>query len=182
MKTYIGIDNGVSGSIGIIRPDGSVEYHKTPTKTEQSYTKAKQELSRLDCFAFTELMRSAIQSPNTGEARPVMVLLERPLTSGFAQGNKGKSGIPKMKAILSGHRCLEAQLICLEFLGCPIQYVSSGDWQKELLPSGLKGSAELKKASKDIGTRLFPGLEDQIRRQKDADGLLIAEWGRRKQL
>jgi hypothetical protein len=50
-----------------------------------------------------------------------------------------------------------------------------------MFPKGLKG-IELKKASMDIGIRLFPHLEEVIIKQKDADGLLIAEWARRNNL
>jgi hypothetical protein len=45
-----------------------------------------------------------------------------------------------------------------------------------LLPKGIKGSDELKKASLDVGVRLFPKLP----LKKDADGILIAEYMRRK--
>ena len=51
-----------------------------------------------------------------------------------------------------------------------------------MLPKGIEGSAELKKASKDIGCRLFPSQADLINKHKDADGLLIAEWARRESL
>jgi len=51
-----------------------------------------------------------------------------------------------------------------------------------MLPHGVKGPAELKKASADIGKRLFPGQTEAIDKHKDADGLLMAEWARRLQL
>ena len=59
-------------------------------------------------------------------------------------------------------------------------YVDSKDWQKVLLPKGTKGSDELKKASLDIGNRLFPQFADN--KHKDRDGILIAEYGRRLNL
>lgn len=58
-------------------------------------------------------------------------------------------------------------------------YCDSKHWQRILLPKGAKGP-ELKKASMDIGCRLFPEHEKLIRKHKDADGLLIAEWARRE--
>jgi len=48
-----------------------------------------------------------------------------------------------------------------------------------LLPQGIKGD-ELKVASKDIGCRLFPEHTELIVKHKDADGILIAEYCRRK--
>jgi len=50
------------------------------------------------------------------------------------------------------------------------------------LPKGVQGAPELKKASMDIGLRLFPDQANVINKHKDADGLLIAEWSRRMQL
>jgi hypothetical protein len=67
-------------------------------------------------------------------------------------------------------------LIALEESQWAYEYIDSKEWQKSLLPKGLKGSEELKKASLDVGKRLFPSLDIK----KDADGLLIAEYLRRK--
>jgi len=175
-KIYIGIDNGITGSIGIIYPippegmGGCTNFLKTPIKSEQSYTKKKQNISRLDCLKFIALMRTASQ-PYIGQALHTMVLIERPFSAPL-----------RIKAMLSANRCLEAQLICLEIIGLPYQYVDSKEWQKELLPQGTKGTEDLKKASRDIGIRLFPDWEHEIIHQKDADGMLLAEWGRRKNL
>jgi hypothetical protein len=72
-------------------------------------------------------------------------------------------------------RALEATLIALEEMEWPYSYIDSKEWQKVMLPSGLKGSDLLKKASLDVGKRLFPTLNIK----KDADGLLIAEYMRR---
>jgi hypothetical protein len=83
----------------------------------------------------------------------------------------------RFNATLSAIRALEATLIALEQAQWPYEYIDSKEWQKELLPKGLKGSDELKNASLDIGKRLFPELNIK----KDADGLLIAEYLRRKQ-
>ena len=58
------------------------------------------------------------------------------------------------------------------------EYIDSKEWQKVLLQKGVKGP-ELKKASQDIGCRLFPKLKDIIIKQKDADGILIAEYCKR---
>ena len=68
----------------------------------------------------------------------------------------------------------------LEIMGLKHMFIDSKEWQKALLPKGIKGSDEQKKASFDIGNRLFPQFEDF--KHKDRDGLLIAEYGRRKNL
>ena len=51
-----------------------------------------------------------------------------------------------------------------------------------MLPSGIKGSKELKEASLQVGIRMFPFLKETIKKQKDADGILIAKYMQRKQL
>ena len=77
---------------------------------------------------------------------------------------------------------LEAELCVVEMLSMPHIYIDSKQWQRELLPQGIKGSAELKKASKDIGSRLFPLHTNLITKHKDADGILIAYWARMNQI
>ena len=165
MKTYIGIDNGVSGSIAIIETDGAiVELYKTPTVKQQSYTKKKQNISRLNAITFDGIIKYF-------EHKPTLCIIERPMVN------------PTMfKSTMSAVRCLEATIVLLERRCIPYMYIDSKQWQKELLPSGCKGKEQLKKASLDIGCRLFPHLKTEIEKQKDADGLLIAEWARRNNL
>lgn len=166
MKTYIGIDNGVSGSIGVINSDNTFEsvFIKTPCKHEQSYTKTKKNIGRIifnDLYDFLKLYN--VFNP--------VVVLERAMVNPA-----------RFDATISALRALEATIICLEQLNMPLMYVDSKQWQREILPSGLKGSDQLKKASMDIGCRLFPQHKDLILKHKDADGILIAEWARRSNL
>ena len=95
-----------------------------------------------------------------------MLLLERPLV------NPGR-----FQQTLSGVRALEAVLIVLEELAIPYEYVDSKAWQKELITTGCKGEA-LKTASISVATRLFPTVD--LDGFKDADGLLMAEYCRRR--
>lgn len=160
MKTYIGLDNGVTGSVGIITPD-DYYFYPTPVFKEQSYTKKMANISRIN----TEKLREILQPYADGNA---FVLLERPMVN------------PKRwKASVSALRALEATLIVIEQLGFSLQYEDSKNWQKLLLPQGIKGSPELKKASLDIGSRLFPKYRDIFLKHKDADGILLAEYGKR---
>lgn len=160
---YIGIDNGVSGSIGIIDTDNNTQvYFPTPTFSQQNYTKTKANITRIDTEQLKELI---------GQYPLSTVVLERPMVNPA-----------RFKATTSALRSLEATLIVVELLGHRLIYVDSKEWQRVLLPEGVKGSADLKKASLDIGLRLFPGLSEPIRKQKDADGILIAEWARRGSL
>lgn len=161
-----GVDNGTTGSIGVIdtSTNESWMYH-TPHFSEQDYTKKKQNVTRLDGKKFKELLEH-----HKGDHSPYecVVLLERPFTHPR-----------RIKQTKNAARTLEAMLIVLELLDLPKRYVDSKEWQKVLLPYTASGPG-LKTASKDIGIRLFPHLKEVIVKQKDADGILIAEYGRKQ--
>ncbi len=158
-KTYVGIDNGVSGSVGVVDSSGvSTNFLRIPIFECQDYNKEKKRISRIDTVTLEYWLK---QFSN------VMVLLERPMK------NPGR-----FNASISALRALEATLIVLERLDFPHMFVDSKEWQQDLLPKGVKGSDALKKASLDIGKRLFPEFKDLY--HNDADGILIAEWGRRQ--
>ncbi len=162
-RTYIGIDNGTTGSIGIIVCDphiSHVEIFDTPTFTEQNYTKAKKNVSRIDCVTLYDRL-------DQHTAKNPIALIERPMINPT-----------RFQASLSAIRALEATLILIERLKIPYDYIDSKAWQKMLLPKGIKGSAELKKASAQKGKKMFPSIE----RKKDFDGLLIAYYAKEKTL
>ena len=158
-KTYIAADNGTSGSLSIIT-ESDYFFYPTPTFSEQNYTKTKANITRIDTNKLLEIL--------TPYKENSIMVLERPLV------NPGR-----FKATLCAIRALEATLICLEILKIPYRYIDSKEWQKELLPSGCVGD-ELKSASRDIGKRLFPKYADIFIKRKEADGMLIAEYARRK--
>ena len=164
-KLYIGIDNGTSGTIGFIYNNESV-FVKTPVRKEQNYTKKKGNISRIVVEQLADIFADVIGKYDTENA---LCLIERPMVNPT-----------RFKATISAIRALEATLIVLEWMGVPHAYIDSKEWQKELLPIGIKGSPELKRASMDIGIRLFPQHKELIEKHKDADGMLIAEFARRK--
>lgn len=160
-KYFIGIDNGVTGSIGIVgRVDGFINFSKKKKKKEQDYTKAKKNITRIDSVELIEML-SPFKNMNC------LVLMERPMVNPT-----------RFVATTSALRAWEATLVVLESLKLPYLIIDSKEWQKELLPKGVKGSDELKNASKDIGNRLFPDTRES--KHSDRDGILIAEYGRRK--
>jgi hypothetical protein len=151
MNNYVGIDNGVSGSIGVLPHNGTPYWVPMPVRSELNYTKAKKNITRIDVVKLEkELERFANLQ--------VLVGLERPMV------NPGR-----FQATASALRALEATLIVLERLGLPYRYLDSKEWQKTQLPSGLKGE-ELKKASLDVGRRYWP----YIKFKPDADSMLLA--------
>jgi len=169
MKTYIGIDNGSTGSIGIIDHLGKKDFFNIPTCVEQNYTKTKQNITRIDFLEFSNILHEikTIRCFNY----ECLALLERPMVN------------PKrFHATTSALRALESTLIALELHNIAFQYLDSKQWQKQMLPQGIKGSDEQKKASLDMGIRLFPEFKNEIIEHKDADGILIAEWARRNNL
>lgn len=168
-KLYIGIDNGTSGTIGILGEHNMV-FIETPIVKEQSYTKKKEIISRVDINKLYKVFAEAMDDEGC-QPSDCMVVMERPLIN------------PQMfKTSMSASRTLEAELCVVEMMSMPHMYIDSKQWQREILPQGVKGSPELKKASKDIGKRLFPVHETLIDKHKDADGILIAYWARKNNL
>jgi hypothetical protein len=164
VKSFIAIDNGVSGTIGAFCfPAGDdppdIFFVKTPVKSEQNYTKAKANITRIHAENLFNLLKSFKGVKYT------KVIIERPMV------NPGR-----FKATTSALRALEATLIVLEKLGYGYAYVDSKEWQTAVLPRGVKGAPALKKASLDIGVRLYPEFSELIRKHKDADGLLMAHY------
>lgn len=161
MKVFIGIDNGVTGSIGILYNHTSVMI-RTPVFVQQSYTKKKQNISRIKTGDLKDffLIHTEWCMPSD-----VFVGIERPMINSA-----------RFKSSVSAARALEATLIIVEDMGFGYKYIDSKEWQKDLLPQGLKGTPELKRASMDIGIRTYPHLKEIIEKQEDADGLLIAHY------
>ena len=160
----IGIDNGVSGTIGVITPTETI-FIQTPVISQQDYTKAKQNITRIRFKEVVKFLEQLIVKYNDER---FMVLIERPMK------NPGR-----FTASISGVRAMEALVNAVEFHNLPLDHIDSKEWQKALLPQGVKGD-DLKVASKDIGCRLFPQHTELICKHKDADGILIAEYCRRK--
>ena len=163
MNIYIGFDNGVTNNgIGVITDHSKAELYPLPTKRELSYTKEAKHITRIDFNGLCELfekLRALYQGAQ------FIVGLERPMVNST-----------RFNASLSAVRALEATLIAVERYQFRYEYIDSKEWQKELLPKNIKGSDELKSASLDVGKRMFPELNIK----KDADGLLMAEYLRRK--
>lgn len=152
MKTIIGIDNGTSGSIAIISANGVI-FEPVPTK--KSLTgKSGKITTRIDVPVLSDLLVMSIGTL-------CMAYVERPFTGRF------------LNAVLPAQRSFEAVLIALEQLGIGYQVVDSKEWQKPML-GAVKGSANLKIASKAMGISLYPALKQAIEDHGDADSLLMA--------
>jgi hypothetical protein len=149
----VGIDNGVTGSIGVV---GAITwYGPIPIKKVLNYQKKKSFTNRIDVNGLEVILKKCL---------PAKAYLERPMV------NPGR-----FAASASALRAFEATLIVLERLEIAYEFVDSKEWQK-VLPKGLKGSEELKQASLSKATQLYPHLKDAITKQGDGDGLLIAHY------
>ena len=158
MKTTIAIDNGVTGSIAIIGPDG-VFFEPVPTK-EQLMGKAGKVVRRIDHCQAAYCIRMRMNGVNG-----VTAYIERPFT-----------GSPKMvMSSLLGARAHEAVSIVLEQLGIGYETVDSKPWQASML-GAIKGSPALKKASMLRGMQMFPAHAKAIKDHGDADSLLMAQY------
>ena len=141
---YVGIDNGVTGSIALVYSDGKASFAVMPVKTEQSYTKKKQNITRIVYSEFCNCLEGCLSIANT-EGMRVRMFVERPMVN------------PKrFKSSASALRSLEATQIALEEVGVSYEFIDSKQWQRVMLPLGIKGATELKKASMQVGKRLFP--------------------------
>lgn len=158
---FIAFDNGVTANgIGVVTTTGVGSLYKLPIKKELSYTKEAKHIHRIN---YAELVITLNEiALEVGDV--TLVGLERPMVNSS-----------RFNASLSAIRALEATLIALEELRLPYRYIDSKEWQKVMLPAGLKGGDQLKAGSLTVGKRLFPKLT----LKKDADGLLIAEYLRR---
>jgi hypothetical protein len=161
---YIGVDNGVTGSIGIIRVDGDEvekQFHRVPIKTERHYRKKGGRITRVDINTLVRILwwLHPIQFEEEH-----LIAIERPMV------NPGR-----FQASLSAVRALEAVQIVLDQYAKNYTFIDSKQWQKALLHPDARGE-ELKSASKLIGLDIAPEYADIIKKHGDADGLLIAEY------
>jgi len=160
---YIGIDTGVSGSIGIIYPDKKAEFYLMPVKKTLDFTVKEKWIHRISYIDLTNILFQ-IQISYVHKEN-IKVFVEKPMVHP-----------KKFNASLISARALECILIILEQLKLSYEFISCKEWQKVMLPTGIKGTPLLKKASLEIGKRLFPYIEFKL----DADSLLIAEFVRKK--
>ena len=142
-KTFVGIDNGVTGSIGIITETAGsslTAFIPTPIRKVRDYTKEVQHFNRIDWRMLVENI-----------PRDSIVLLERPMVNTKA-----------FVATKSALRALEATLIALEMLDISYLFIDSKEWQREFIASSVIGHEAMKIASMEIGVKLFPNHTNKI--------------------
>lgn len=153
MRVIIGIDNGPSGTVGILGNSIGPFFEEMPTFDQLHYGRKGTKTKRLD--------RSTLKDWLTFLPENSHAFIERPFTGQF------------IKTALSARAFYEATLTVLEDLEIGYTTIDSKEWQKPMLGE-VKGSPQLKKASRLRGIEMYPQFKDQIEKHKDADGLLIA--------
>jgi len=158
-KYTISIDNGTTGTVAILGPDTPF-FDVVPTK-KHLMGMAGKVITRID----TEELMTMIFNRVPLHRDVITAYVERPFT-----------GSPMMinTTVLSA-RAHEAVLIVMERLNVGTQTVDSKEWQKAML-GDVKGSANLKQASKLRGIAMYPQFAKQIKDHGDADGLLMAHY------
>ncbi len=168
-RVTIGIDNGASGSLGIFPDDDKPYFGPVPVQDYLHYGKKGSIGKRLDREQFSAVIQLILCAVRTGgvegpPVRPtVRVFVERPFSGKF------------INTVVPAHRFFEATIIALEDMKLGYEVVDSQVWQRPVL-GNVKGSAELKLASKLRGIQLYPELKDDIEKHGDADGLLIGHY------
>lgn len=169
-KAYVALDNGITASWSAFIEDSETNACETrfgliPDKRQIGWQKSKKSsLHRIDWEAMKSLIDDVMARSDVQ-----ILYMERPMINPS-----------RYVASMSARACLEAMLIVMEMTRIPFAFMDSREWQKEMLPKGLKGAEELKKASMDVGIRLFPQFKELICKHKDADGLLMGEYIRRR--
>lgn len=173
MPVYIGVDNGVTGSLGVIDELKKGHIFHMPTKSSLNYQKTKvKHITRIDVNALRTLLKRFRYKGGVGGSLTTEMsckaFIERPMVNP-----------ERFEATTSALRALEAVLITLESLGIGYEYCDSKEWQKKLLPyisvqDKKDYPSKLKAVSLEVGQRMFPDINwDGF---KDADGLLIAKY------
>lgn len=163
-KTFIGIDNGVTGSIGRVSRGYDSEPVYVPTPTKRDIRGGR----KIDWYNLEEVIFNLLQPVRGGD---VWFILERPFKNPgmFSTSIKAECAhcntVQAIEAVTDKYGNLFSKMY--------ITTIKPKDWQNELLGKNLT-SAQLKERSKELGISLFPELKNAITKQKDADGLLIA--------
>jgi hypothetical protein len=146
-------------------------FFKLPTFSVQDFQKATKNVTRIDTIAFAKQIY-----PFMKIGGKTHIMMERPMLNPR-----------RFVGSISAARAHEAMLIVLDAImgkfypeNYTFEFVDSKEWQKDQLPAGTKGSEQLKLRSMQYGCRLFPRHSELITKHKDADGLLMANYCRKK--
>lgn len=154
MKTWIGIDNGVSGSIGVLSEANAPQFIHAREYTRKN--PKKKSALEVDPFALLILLQNL---------RPNGIVLERPYRGAYRTTEISAATFDGVVRTV------------MELYSLPFIQVDSREWQKPLL--GTVPAGETKRASAAKGMLRWPSLKEQIEDHGDADGLWMAAYAMR---
>lgn len=155
--SFVGIDNGVTGAVAILRPGREAEVLRVPTRKVG-------EDNRIDCRSLWSLLFAL------GESKIV-----------FEQGQKQpKWGCIGNFANGRSHGVVET---VVELLKVPYRPVNPKDWQADVFKGIRKADMDTKSAAKEFCRRTFPNVSlvpPRCRTEDDnfADALCMAWWAK----
>lgn len=162
IKTVIGIDNGVTGTMAIFKNGSLFSFIESFSKSWRKPTVSKRNayMTRIDVLKLTDWIKNSIDF----ETHDVIAVIERVMTDQ-----------KRFNATISSHHAQEAIMISLESLNIPYMTIDSKKWQSIYL-NGVSGSEQLKRASMELGLDKYPDFKDVILKHKDADAIFIAKY------
>ena len=158
-RTYVGIDNGVTGSISILNKGWMVCY-PMPVKKTKNYQKGEGGyIHRVDRHELIDIFRSRNLIGND-----VCFMVERPMV------NPGRTF-----ATYSALRSFEVLLTVLEEFDLKFVVVDSREWQGYLVSRKISGdSDDLKGQSKEMAYLLYPDID--LSNVNDGDSVMLAHY------
>ena len=150
----IGIDPGLDGAI-VVRSDGEILIHDTPTLTIQNGKKKKRQC---DAYGMAHILKAYI-------GKDVHVALEK-IHSMPGQGVASMFSMGEGFGIWKG---------LIAMAGFKITLIPPQTWKKKM----MNGMGKEKDAARVRAIELFPEMYEQLKRKKDhgrADALLISEY------
>jgi hypothetical protein len=189
----IGLDNGVSGSIGIIG-EGREFFSPMPVKEDLNYQKTEiKHIKRVDWKTLWTIIENEVTGVEYGRMNKmtpgdtylpstIKAMIERPMVNPL-----------RWEASMSAIRALEAVLIILENLRIGYEFCDSKDWQRNVIDIGRpkvpkdtpekikkkiyeENSRKIKRASLEKAKQYFPAQAEAMEAHGDADGMLIARF------
>lgn len=155
MTIFIGIDPGINGAVAFIGGDRPRVFDLPRHPFEH----------RLDGYALAALMRQ--HAPADEDTK---VYLEK--VHAVANHSGGGAGMQQMGSMMKSVGIIMGAIDCTRF---PLSEIAPRGWKKFYSLDSDKAK------SLALARRLYPELQDDLKRQKDdgrAEAVLIAHWGR----
>jgi len=163
---YVGWDNGVTGALAVLYPEGRVLYFKTPVLKAPHGHIIDDIRARTILAEVQQVSRRVVVVFEMGQKNPI-----KGTKWNYAQGES--FGVVRTILRQNGYSAVG---------------LNPKDWQKEMHQKYRKGAMDTKQASLAACAALFPNFPVPVspiaKKPNDnmADALLMAAWGRKHEL